>query len=153
MNSVTGLDELAEAGVTWAVASDVPLAQIEPYKARMGWTFPFVSSHGTSFSDDCGASIGFLLSVFLRDGTDVYRTYSTAARGVDRLFFPQNILDLCPYGRQEDWEDSRPAGPSTPPTDNQAGPRPEPKLWSRPSVPECSFSCAPPATLRRPAGS
>jgi predicted dithiol-disulfide oxidoreductase (DUF899 family) len=114
MNSVTGLDELAEAGVTWAVVSNMPLAQIEPYKAKMGWTFPFVSSHGTSFSDDCGAGIGFLLSVFLRDGTDVYRTYCTAARGVDRLFFPQNILDLCPYGRQEDWEDSPPGWPQHP---------------------------------------
>jgi len=114
MNSVTGLDELTEAGVTWAVVSNMPLAQIEPYKAKMGWTFPFVSSHGTSFSDDCGAGIGFVLSVFLRDGTDVYRTYSTAARGVDRLFFPQNILDLCPYGRQEDWEDSPPGWPQHP---------------------------------------
>jgi predicted dithiol-disulfide oxidoreductase (DUF899 family) len=39
----------------------------------------------------------------------VYRTYSTTARGVDRLVFLHNILDLSPYGRQEDWEDS-PAG-------------------------------------------
>ena len=42
----------------------------------MGWTLPFVSSHGTSFADDCGAGGGFMLSVFLRDGHDVYRTYS-----------------------------------------------------------------------------
>jgi predicted dithiol-disulfide oxidoreductase (DUF899 family) len=81
------------------------------YKTRMGWTLPFVSSRGTSFADDCGAGgdFGFALSVFLRDGTDLYRTYSTTARGVDRLLFRHNILDLCPYGRQEDWEDS-PAG-------------------------------------------
>ena len=39
----------------------------------------------------------------------MYRTYSTTARGVDRLLFRHNILDLSPYGRQEDWEDS-PAG-------------------------------------------
>jgi predicted dithiol-disulfide oxidoreductase (DUF899 family) len=114
MNEVTGLGELAEAGVTWAVVSDMPLAQIEPYRARMGWRFPFVSSQGTSFSADCGAGAGFMVSVFLRDGTDVYRTYATAARGVDRLFFPKNILDLCPYGRQEDWEDSPPGWPQHP---------------------------------------
>ena len=50
-----------------------------------------------------------MLSVFLRDGDDVYRTYNTTPRGVDRLVFANSILDLTPYGRQEDWEDS-PAG-------------------------------------------
>ena len=105
---------LAEAGVSWVNVSDMPLAQIEAYKARMGWTLPFVSSHGTSFSADCGAGPGFALSVFLRDGADVYRTYSTTARGVDRLVFVHNILDLCPYGRQQDWEDSPPGWPQQP---------------------------------------
>ena len=66
---------LAETGVSWVTVSNMPLAQIEAYKARMGWTLPFVSSHGTSFSADCGVGAGFMLSVFLRDGTDVYRTY------------------------------------------------------------------------------
>jgi predicted dithiol-disulfide oxidoreductase (DUF899 family) len=75
----------------------------------MGWTVPFVSSRDTPFAQDCGAGAGFRLSVFLRDGEDVYRTYSTTARGVDRLLFVNNILDLTPFGRQEDWEDS-PAG-------------------------------------------
>jgi predicted dithiol-disulfide oxidoreductase (DUF899 family) len=51
------------------------LAQIEAYKAKMGWTLPFVSSRGTSFPADCGAGGGFMLSTFLRDGPDVYRTY------------------------------------------------------------------------------
>lgn len=114
MNEVTGLDQLAGAGVTWVTVSNMPLSQIQPYKAQMGWTFPFVSSQGTSFSDDCGAGPGFVLSAFLRDGTDVYRTYSTTARGVDRLYFSTNILDLCPYGRQEDWEDSPPGWPQHP---------------------------------------
>jgi predicted dithiol-disulfide oxidoreductase (DUF899 family) len=107
--SVVGLADLAGAGVSWATVSNMPLAQIEAYRARMGWTMPFVSSRGTAFADDCGASGGFMLSVFLRDGQDVYRTYSTTARGVDRLMFVTNILDLTPFGRQEDWEDS-PAG-------------------------------------------
>jgi predicted dithiol-disulfide oxidoreductase (DUF899 family) len=113
-NNVTYLEGLAEAGVSWVTVSDMPLAQIEAYKARMGWTLPFVSSRGTSFSADCGVGPGFLLSVFLRDGTDVYRTYTTTARGVDRLMFGQNILDLCPYGRQEAWEDSPPGWPQQP---------------------------------------
>ena len=108
-NNVVNLDGLAETGVAWATVSNMPIAQIEAYKAEKGWTMPFVSSHGTSFSADCGAGDGFGLSMFLRDGTDVYRTYATNARGVDRLLFVNSMLDLAPYGRQEDWEDS-PAG-------------------------------------------
>jgi predicted dithiol-disulfide oxidoreductase (DUF899 family) len=106
---------LAERGIRWVTVSDMPLAQIEAYKAKMGWTVPFVSSRGTSFAADCGAGGGgFMLSVFLRDGTDVYRTYSTTARGVDRVLFVNNIFDLTPYGRQEDWEDSPPGWPQRP---------------------------------------
>ena len=108
-NNVVHLDGLAESGVAWATVSNMPIAQIEAYKAKKGWTLPFVSSHGTSFSDDCGAGDGFGLSMFLRDGTDIYRTYHTDGRGVDRLLFVNNMLDLAPYGRQQDWEDS-PAG-------------------------------------------
>jgi predicted dithiol-disulfide oxidoreductase (DUF899 family) len=103
------LARLADNGLTWVTASNMPLSQIEAYKARMGWTLPFVSSRGTSFADDCGANGGFMLSFFLRDGDDVYRTYNTTQRGVDRLLFVHNILDLTAYGRQQDWEDS-PAG-------------------------------------------
>jgi predicted dithiol-disulfide oxidoreductase (DUF899 family) len=108
-SNVGDLDALAENGASWVTVSDMPLAQIEAYKAEKGWTLPFVSSRGTSFSKDCGADGGFMLSVFLRDGADVYRTYNTTNRGVDRLVFVNSVLDLCPYGRQEDWEDS-PAG-------------------------------------------
>jgi predicted dithiol-disulfide oxidoreductase (DUF899 family) len=111
---VSALAGLAERGVTWVNVSNMPLSQIEAYKAQMGWTLPFVSSRGTSFSKDCGAGRGFMLSVFLRDGDDVYRTYSTTSRGVDRLVFVHSILDLTTYGRQEDWEDSPPGWPQRP---------------------------------------
>lgn len=100
---------LAESGVTWATVSDMPLAQIQAYASRMGWSVPFVSSRGTTFAEDCGAGGGFMLSVFVRDGDDVYLTYNTTSRGVDGLLFASKILDLTPYGRQQDWEDS-PAG-------------------------------------------
>jgi predicted dithiol-disulfide oxidoreductase (DUF899 family) len=105
---------LALNDVSWVTISNMPLAQIEAYKAQKRWTLPFVSSHGTSFSDDCGAGGGFMLSVFLRDGEDIYRTYNTTARGVDRLVFVNSVLDLTPYGRQEDWEDSPPGWPQRP---------------------------------------
>lgn len=110
-NSIIDLDGLAETGVSWANVSNMPLTQIESYKAQMGWNVPFVASPGTSFAADCGADNGFMLSVFLRDGNDVYRTYATSGRGLDRLMFRHSILDLCPYGGQEDWEDSPPGWP------------------------------------------
>ena len=106
---IKALRILAENGVAWATVSNMPLAQIEAYKEKRGWTLPFYSSHGTTFAEDCGTSGGFLLSMFLRDGEKIYKTYTTTARGVDRVLFANNILDLAVYGRQEEWEDS-PAG-------------------------------------------
>ena len=100
------LDRLARRGVRWVTVSDMPLTQIQEYKARMGWAIPFVSSHGTTFAADCGAGGGFMLSAFLRDGSKVYRTYNTTLRGVDRVMWVHNMLDLTVYGRQERWEDS-----------------------------------------------
>jgi predicted dithiol-disulfide oxidoreductase (DUF899 family) len=113
-NNVSDLGTLAENGVAWVTVSEMPLARIQAYAARKGWTVPFVSSRGTTFAADCGSDGGFMLTVFLRDGDHVYRTYSTTARGVDRLLFVNNILDLAPYGRQEDWEDSPPGWPQHP---------------------------------------
>jgi predicted dithiol-disulfide oxidoreductase (DUF899 family) len=112
-NNVTNLGTLAADGVAWATISNMPLAQIEAYKAEKGWTMPFLSSRGTTFAADCGADY-FMLSLFLRDGTDIYRTYSTTSRGVDRLLFVNNILDLAVYGRQQAWEDSPPGWPQHP---------------------------------------
>ncbi|HEX3127722.1 MAG TPA: DUF899 domain-containing protein [Thermoanaerobaculia bacterium] len=40
----------------WAV-SRAPLAKLEEYKRRMGWTFPWASSHGSDFNSDF--NVGF----------------------------------------------------------------------------------------------
>ena len=114
--------------VSFAAVSSAPLAEIERFKARMGWKFNWVSSHGTSFNHDFGVSFtpeeveggeadynfdrreigaGEMpgLSVFAR-GADggVYRTYSTYSRGLDLLIGAYNLLDLVPKGRDEDPE-------------------------------------------------
>ncbi len=47
------------------------------------------------------------ISVFLRDGDRVFRTYSTYARGTDNLGFISNFLDLTPLGRQEPREEPK----------------------------------------------
>ncbi len=113
-NNVADLGTLHDTGVTFVTVSNMPLDQIQQYKARMGWTVPFASSRGNGFSDATGAGSLFRLTVFLRNGDDVSMTYSTTARGVDRLLFSNNILDLTPYGRQEEWEDSPPGWPQHP---------------------------------------
>jgi predicted dithiol-disulfide oxidoreductase (DUF899 family) len=93
-----------------AVVSRAPLAEITPFKQRMGWSVPWVSSFGSDFNDDFGVTIDgretFGLSVFLRDGESIFRTYFTDGRGVEALGSTWSLLDLTPLGRQEDWEES-----------------------------------------------
>lgn len=133
------LVHLHDRDVTFAAIARAPWPKLAAYKAAKGWTFPFYSSFGTTFNYDYGVTLeeakapvsynfagkAELLesglpeamlagdfpgnSVFLREGADVFHTYSAYARGLDRLFLPYNFLDLTVYGRQEDWEDS-PAG-------------------------------------------
>ncbi len=42
------------------------------------------------------------ISVFARDGADIYHTYSTFSRGLDLMNATYNYLDLTPKGRDED---------------------------------------------------
>ena len=57
---------------------------------------------------------GHGLSVFFRLDGGVFHTYSTYARGVEGLSNGYSLLDVTPYGRQEDWEDSPPGWPQRP---------------------------------------
>jgi predicted dithiol-disulfide oxidoreductase (DUF899 family) len=95
------------------LVSLAPLTNLLAYRDRMGWDLPWYSSSGSSFNVDMGATVEgeehHGLSVFLRDGDDVYRTYFTGDRGIEHLGSHWTYLDLLPYGRQEPWEDS-PAG-------------------------------------------
>jgi predicted dithiol-disulfide oxidoreductase (DUF899 family) len=117
---------LAQRDVTLLAVSRAPLAQIAPFKRRMGWRFKWVSSHRNDFNRDYHVSFtkeemasgqmyynydtgGFPseeapgLSVFFKDGDgDVFHTYSTYARGGDVFIGAYNYLDLVPKGRDED---------------------------------------------------
>lgn len=101
------------------LVSRAPLANIERYRKRMGWERPWYSSDGSDFNRDMGVtsdegeSPG--LSVFLRDGEDVFRTYFASARGLEAVGTVWALLDLTPYGRQEAWEDSPEGWPQTEP--------------------------------------
>src|SRR6266550_4616797 len=47
---------LANHDVTLAAVSRAPLAKLQAYKRRMGWTFPWASSSDNTFNADFGAS-------------------------------------------------------------------------------------------------
>lgn len=115
IDNVGHLAHVHARDTSFVAVSDMPLSQITSFWQRMGWTVPFYSSRGSTFSADCGTGSGFGYSAFLRDGDAVYRTYFTNGRGVDRLRFDFNLLDLTALGRQEDWEDSPPGWPQTKP--------------------------------------
>jgi len=113
------LRHLNARDTSFAMVSIAPLAKLEAYKQRMGWTVPWVSSAASDFNQDFGRTTEqgemFGLSVFLRDGDDVYRTYFTSNRGVEALGNVWSLLDLTPLGRQESWEDTPAGRPQTPP--------------------------------------
>lgn len=114
------------ADLAFAAVSRAPVERIEAVKARMGWTFPWVSSDDGDFNYDFGVSFTaedreagratynygltriqrssdmFGLSIFVRDdaGT-IFHSYSTYHRGTELLMGAFNWLDLTPKGRNE----------------------------------------------------
>jgi predicted dithiol-disulfide oxidoreductase (DUF899 family) len=118
VDNVGHLAHLHARDTSFALVSRAPIEKIEPYKERMGWSVPWFSSAGSDFNVDFGLTTDegetFGLSVFLRDGDTVFRTYFTSERGVEALGSNWTFLDLTPLGRQEDWEDSPEGYPQTP---------------------------------------
>jgi predicted dithiol-disulfide oxidoreductase (DUF899 family) len=117
---------LAQLGVTFMCASRASLEDIVAYKARQGWTFPWVSSAGSSFNRDFGAfteaereaGTGYnfatpkhageldlrktelmALSCFAMHDGVVHHTYSAYDRGTDVLNPTWQLLDRTPSGR------------------------------------------------------
>jgi predicted dithiol-disulfide oxidoreductase (DUF899 family) len=74
------------------------------------------SSSESSFGADVDAppGAGFGVNVFLRDGDTVYRTWHTNGRGVEQLAHSFALIDILPWGRQEEWLDSPEGWPSRP---------------------------------------
>jgi predicted dithiol-disulfide oxidoreductase (DUF899 family) len=114
-----------QADLAFAAISRAPLQQIEEVKSRMGWTFPWVSSHGSDFNFDFGVSFTpedltacralynygtvihnsqdmFGTSIFVKDDRGaIFHSYSTYHRGTELLMGAFNWLDLAPKGRNE----------------------------------------------------
>jgi predicted dithiol-disulfide oxidoreductase (DUF899 family) len=121
------LPHLNNHDVSWVAVSRAPLDKIEAYKKRMGWQFPWVSSHGSDFNFDYHVSFtpdelaqdtiryNFTqiprdmghdelpgLSVFYKNAAgEIFHTYSSYARGGEEMCATLMILDRAPLGRNE----------------------------------------------------
>ena len=121
------LPHLEHHDVTLTAVSRAPLSEIETYRRRMGWCFPWVSSFCSDFNrdfhvsftpDDLAAgrvdyNFGSIdaaqandelpgLSAFYRDEAgQVFHTYSSYARGIEEFIGTLMILDRAPLGRNE----------------------------------------------------
>jgi len=126
------LDQLATRETSFVFASRAPYGKIAAKAAERGWAIPWYSTDGSDFNYDFGVSLdaergqieynyrpepdavggetstelpGY--SCFLRDGDDVYHTYSAYARGTEATVGAYVVLDWTALGRQEDWEEPK----------------------------------------------
>ncbi len=106
IDQIPHLSHLQARDTTFAVTSAAPLAEIDAFKARMGWTLPWVE--GTeAFNLDCGMGMrGPGFSVFLRADDRVFLTYTCTGREIERVTTVWGLLDMTPMGRQESWQDA-----------------------------------------------
>lgn len=116
MDDVGHLYHLYARDTAFVAVARASFASLAALRIRKGWFPPFFSSAGTTFNDDMGVQgdSDFGLSVFFRDDEGgPYRSYLTSGRGVEPAGF-RALLDMTPFGRQEDWENSPPGWPQSP---------------------------------------
>lgn len=91
----------------FVIVTNGPIDEALAYRDRVGNRMHWYSSADSTFGADVDAppNAGFGVNVFLRDGDTVYRTWHTEGRGTERLSYLQGLVDLLPYGRQEEWQD------------------------------------------------
>ena len=100
----------------FVVVTQGPIDEALDYRRRVGNTMRWYSTADSTFGADVGAPPGggFAVNVFLRDGDTVYRTWHTDGRGTEQVSHSFALIDLLPYGRQEQWQDSPPGWPQSP---------------------------------------
>jgi predicted dithiol-disulfide oxidoreductase (DUF899 family) len=130
------LTHVRSRDTSFALVSRAPLAKLEAYRNSRGWTAPWYSSYGSDFNYDFQVTLdtsrpqleynfrpepdlvadspstempGF--SCFLRDGDEIFHTYSAYARGTEYLGSAYTLLDLTAFGRSEDWEEPKGRAP------------------------------------------
>ena len=95
----------------FVIVTQGPIDEALAYRRRVGNRMEWYSTADSPFGADMGAppNAGFAVNVFLRDGDTVYRTWHTDGRGTEQLGHIHGLIDVLPWGRQEQWQDS-PAG-------------------------------------------
>jgi predicted dithiol-disulfide oxidoreductase (DUF899 family) len=120
-----GLVHLLQKDVAYVAVSRAPLAEIQAFQKRMGWSFKWVSSEGSDFNYDFHVSFtpeelasgrvfynfaeqsahsdelpGF--SVFAKGPEgEIFHTYSAFGRGGEGILATYTLLDMTPRGRDE----------------------------------------------------
>jgi len=113
-DQVSELAHLHARDTSLALVSRAPQDRIAPYRDRMGWQVPWYTVVGEAFQQARGTTEYFSLDVMLRDGDRVFLTHEVRSRGVESLGSVWTFLDLTPFGRQEEWEDTPPGRPQGP---------------------------------------
>jgi predicted dithiol-disulfide oxidoreductase (DUF899 family) len=113
-DQVAHLAHLNARNTTLAFVSRAPRADIERWKARMGWEIPWFTITD-DFDADFGVDEWHGTNAFLRDGDSVFRTYFVNNRGDEAMGSTWSYLDITALGRQEEWEDSPEGYPQTSP--------------------------------------
>jgi predicted dithiol-disulfide oxidoreductase (DUF899 family) len=119
----TRLEFLDKYDARFVIVTQGSLDEALAYKARVGNRMTWYSTADSPFGADMGAPPdgGFQVNVFLRVGDTVYRTYNTQGRGTEQLSHTFPLIDLLPYGRQEQWQDSPDGWPQSPTYTRWAG--------------------------------
>jgi predicted dithiol-disulfide oxidoreductase (DUF899 family) len=112
----TRLEFLGSYDARFVIVTQGPIGEALAYKRRAGNKMTWYSTANSRFGSDVGAPPGggFAVNVFLRDGDTVYRTWHTNGRGTEQLSYAFALIDLLPYGRQEEWQDAPGGWPQSP---------------------------------------
>ncbi|MEP9395422.1 DUF899 family protein [Gordonia sp. VNK1] len=112
----TRLEFLDNYDARFVIVTNGPIDEALAYRRRVGNRMEWFSAAGTTFGSgvDAAPGEGFAINVFLRDGDRVYRTWHTNGRGTEQLGHSFALLDVLPWGRQEEWQDSPDGWPQRP---------------------------------------
>jgi predicted dithiol-disulfide oxidoreductase (DUF899 family) len=109
---IAELSYLHSRGITLAVLCQGPYEESARYRDFMKWEVPWYSAQDSLDTLLVGRRVGRMHIVcYLRQGSNVFETYWTTARGVEVMDYSYALMDLTVYGRQESWEDSPPGWP------------------------------------------
>ena len=121
----TRLEFLDAYDARFVIVTQGSIDEVLAYKEKVGNQMTWYSTADSSFGADMDAPPGggFGVNVFLRDGDRIYRTWHTNGRGTEQLSQTFPLIDLLPWGRQEEWQDSPDGWPRRPTYSGWAGPQ------------------------------